>query len=134
MTAPFRVALLAGLVATCVPTVAVAQNALVDSLRRRVDSLERRTSALEGRVSALEALVGAQIPTSQPVPAPAGSQALANWRRLDRGMTMDQVRKLLGEPTSVGATGQLTMWSYPDYAQVTLVSAKVNGWSEPTSR
>ena len=131
MTALFRAALVAGLAVAWVPSVAVAQNAAIDSLRHRVDSLERRTAELERQVNALEAQMGAQPSGSQPVPTSAGSPALANWRRLNRGMTADQVRQLLGEPTSVTAGASLTTWRYPEMASVSFVSGKVNGWSEP---
>ena len=131
MTALFRAALLAALTAACVPSVAVAQNVLVDSLLHRIDSLESRTVDLERRVSALKSLIGAQPSTSQPVPKSARSLDLANWRRLNQGMTTDQVRKLLGEPTGVAAMSQLTFWDYPELAKVIFRSGKVDGWSEP---
>ncbi len=124
MTAIFRAALVAAFTAASIPTVAVGQNVSADSLLRRIDSLQRRTADLERRVSELEALIRVEPSGSRAVPT-----SLANWRRLRRGMKMDEVRKLLGEPESVDA-GYLTIWHYPG-ARVTFVDEKVDGWSEP---
>lgn len=116
MTAIFRAALVAAFTAAAVPTVAAGQKDVSP------DSLLRRIAALERRVDELEALV--RVAPSRAVPA-----SLANWRRLRRGMKMDEVRKLLGEPESVDA-GYLTIWYYPG-ARVTFVEEKVDGWEEP---
>lgn len=124
MIALFRTALLAAL--TCVPSVAVAQTVVIDSLRHRIDSLEHRTSALEHRVNVLEAMIQAQ-----PVPTSVASPSLANWRRLSRGMKADEVRTLLGEPESVNSSSYETIWRYPEFGYVTFRSKKLDGWSEP---
>ena len=124
MTAILRAALVAALTAASIPTVAVGQNVSAESLLRRVDSLQRRTADLERRVSELEALIRVEPSGSRAVPA-----SLANWRRLRRGMKMDEVRKLLGEPESVNA-GSFTRWYYPG-GSVTFDDDKVYGWDEP---
>jgi multidrug efflux pump subunit AcrA (membrane-fusion protein) len=129
MTAIFRAALVAVFTAASIPTVAVGQNVSADSLLRRIDSLQRRTADLERRVSELEALIRVVPSGSRAVPASPNSQDVANWRRLRRGMKMDAVRALLGEPESVDA-GYLTIWHYPG-ARVTFIEEKVDGWSEP---
>lgn len=131
MTALSRAALVAAFVATSIPTVAEGQNVSADSLLRRIDSLQRRTVDLERRVAELEALIRAEPSRSRAVPASPNPRDVANWRRLRRGMTMDAVRALLGEPESVSAGGSLTMWTYPDLAFVSFSSEKVDGWSEP---
>ena len=56
-----------------------------------------------------------------------------NWRRLRRGMTMDEVRALLGEPERVQALGGvITHWYWDSGADVSFdASDKLESWSEP---
>src|SRR5262245_53170115 len=125
MTAILRAALVAAFAATSIPAVAAGQNVSTDSLLRRIDSLQRRTADLERRVGELEARV--RVVTSRAVPASLGS-----WRSLRRGMKMNEVRELLGEPESVNTYASFTVWHYPDGASVNFSSDnKVDGWSEP---
>jgi hypothetical protein len=104
MTPMFRVALLAGLAASSVPAIAAGQEASADSLHHRIDLLERRTIDLEARVRELEALFRAEPARRPPVAASTKWRDVQNWRQLRMGMTMDQVRALLGEPERVDAT------------------------------
>ena len=132
MTAIFRAALVAAFTAASIPTVAVGQNVSADSLLRRIDSLQRRTADLERRVSELEALIRVEPSGSRAVPASPNSRDVANWRRLRRGMKMDAVRALLGEPERVRAVASFTIWDYADGASVTFGDDdKVYNWSEP---
>ncbi len=130
MTALFRAALVAAFTAASIPTLAAGQSVSTDSLLCRIDSLQRRTDDLERRVGELEALIRVEPSRSGAVPASPTSQDVANWRRLRRGMKMDEVRKLLGEPANVNA-GPFTVWQYPGGASVTFSDDKVYGWSEP---
>lgn len=130
MTAIFRAALVAVFTAASIPTVAVGQNVSADSLLRRIDSLQRRTADLEQRVRALEALIKAEPSRAQPVPESAKWQDLANWRRLRRGMNMDEVRALLGEPGRVNA-GRTTWWFWETLTYVYFENGKLDGWLEP---
>lgn len=124
MVAKVRVAILAFAVLAALPRAAVAQCTSTDSLQRRIDVLERRSVDLERRVVALEAL--ARTPTTPPIPT---SPKLENWRKLQIGMSMDDVRALLGEPDRVDAGG-ITLWSWGN-ADVEFMSGKVSGWHEP---
>jgi len=130
MTAMLRAALVAAFTAASIPTVAAGQKVSTDSLLRRIDLLQRKTVDLERRVGELEALIRAAPSRSRAVPASPNSRDVANWRRLRRGMKMDAVRELLGDPESVEA-GPFTRWQYPDGAQVTFYEEKVYGWEEP---
>lgn len=132
MTALFR-AVLAAALAAAIPSVAAGQRVSTDSLLRRIDSLERRTVDLERRVAELEALIRVEPSRVRTVPASSDPRDVANWRRLRRGMTMDAVRALLGEPESVNSNPIVTTWRYPDFGSVTFSSSseKVDGWSEP---
>ena len=126
----FRAALIAAIATASISTIAAGQNVSTDRLIRQIDSLQRRTDDLERRVSQLEARVKDQPSRSQVAPASANPRDIANWRRLRRGMTMDDVRALLGEPESVNA-GYITTWHYPKLAEVSFTAEKVYGWSEP---
>jgi hypothetical protein len=117
MTAILRAALVAAFTAAAIPTVAAGQTVSTDSLLRRIAALERRVGELEARV---------RVEPSRAVPA-----SLASWRRLRRGMKMDDVRELLGEPVSVEAV-VFIYWHYADGAQVVFgTDDKVQGWTEP---
>jgi len=134
MTAILRVAILTAMAASCTPAVAAGRQSSADSLLRRIDSLERRAADLEQRVRELETLVKVEPSRDRPVSASANWRDLANWRRLRRGMNMDQVRALLGEPERVDAISIRTTWTwgrYPEYAEVHFDEGKLAGWSEP---
>jgi hypothetical protein len=129
MTAILRAGLLAAFVAASIPALAAGQDTSTASLLRRIELLERANTDLEQRVRELESLIKSAPSQSQPIPSPAKWQDLANWRRLRRGMSMDQVRALLGEPERVDA-GYITLWRWA-YANVQFANEKLDGWSEP---
>lgn len=133
MIAIRRAALLVALVAATTPAVAEGQAPSPDSLIHRIVMLERTTASLEQRVSDLEALIKKVEPSrNRPVPASANGRDIANWRRLRRGMTADEVRALLGEPQRVLApSAYMTLWYYPNQGNVSFTSEQVDGWSEP---
>lgn len=60
---------------------------------------------------------------------PRTSDAQANWRQLRTGMSMDEVRALLGEPEHVEG-GTMTYWRWTN-AEVQFYRGKLDGWSEP---
>lgn len=135
MTSIHRAALLAAWAAASMPVVAAGQATSADSLLRRIELLERANTGLDQRVRALEALIAVEPSRAQPVPESAKWQNLANWRRLRRGMTMDEVRALLGEPERVDANAWNTFWYWaspggPD-VYFDSQSSKLDGWSEP---
>lgn len=129
MTAMLRAALFAALTATSLPAVAAGQATSSDSILRRVDFLERRVTDLERRVRDLEAPIAAEPSRDRRVSSSPDWRDLQNWRRLSRGMSMDEVRALLGDPQRVEA-GPLTYWHWSN-AQVYFMLDKLEGWSEP---
>jgi len=136
MTWILRATLLAALASSSLPAIAVAQKASVDSLIRRIDLLERTTIELERRVGGLEALIKSEASRDRSVPASPKWRDLQNWRRLRRGMTMDEVRALLGEPERVEALGGVaTYWRWESGGGARVEfdghSSTLNGWSEP---
>lgn len=131
MTATLRITLLVALAAACIPAVATGQDTSTESLLRRIELLERANTGLEQRVRELESLIRSKPSKGRAVTTSARWQDLANWRQLNLGMTMDEVRELLGEPERVEG-GSFTYWYWTD-AKVSFYSGKVDGWSEPSS-
>ena len=129
MTARLRASLFAALAAASIPAVAAAQDTSTAAILRRIEILERANTDLERRVHELESLIKSEPSQSQPVPVSTRWRDLANWRRLQLGMRMDEVRTLLGEPKRVDA-GPITFWRWGD-ANVYFMDEKVTGWSEP---
>lgn len=62
-------------------------------------------------------------------------QGISSWRRLSNGMSMDQVRNLMGEPWKVTNYGIFTIWDYGKFPNSGTVDfdkyGRVSGWSEP---
>ena len=110
-------------VAALTPDTSYAQ-----SLEERVQDLERRVQQLESKEKAAPA-----------VSAPArggrdGWRSQANWRMLKRGMSQDEVRRVLGEPHRVEAgVIPFTVWEYPSDGSATFSGdGALLGWSEPS--
>ena len=132
MTAILRAALLAALAAASIPAVATGQDTSTASLLRRIELLERANTDLARRVSDLEALIKSAPSQSQPIPSSTKWQDLANWRQLRRGMSMDKVRALLGEPERVMAMIGRVFWDWPGCQVQFDNNGKLDGWSEPS--
>ena len=122
------------------PNSASGQQPDVATLQARIEQLERTVHALELRIAALEAVAEAPTTPAGQATDPERSQELANWRRLRRGMKMDEVRELLGEPVRVQANIVSIRWDYyrivgdvgfPGYVEFDADSRRVEGWSEP---
>ena len=128
---PSLVAIVALVVA---PTSATAQQTDVTALLARLEQLEQTVRVLEQRIAVLEAEAPAPpVGQAQPATSPGSWRELANWRQLELGMTMDQVRALLGEPDRVEGGG-ITWWYWGEFSEggsVTFITRQVSGWSEP---
>jgi TonB family protein len=131
MTATLRIALLAALAAAFIPAVATGQDTSTASLLRRIELLESSNTDLERRVRELESLIKSKPSKGRAITTSARWQDLASWRQLRLGMTMDEVRELLGEPERVDG-GLLTIWYWAD-ANVDFRSDELAGWSEPSN-
>lgn len=128
MNRPYLSALVVLVFLSLAPSRTHAQDAATKRLQQRVDSLEQLVAELGRRVAQLEspAMSGA----TQTRTATGDSRNLANWRRLQEGMSYDQVRALLGEPTKVDG-GTVARWEYPRHGSVSFYSGRVSSWSEP---
>lgn len=96
-------------------------------LRQRITELENRIKALENFYLIFEESQDVQAGTVE------GWQNKKNWRRLETGMTKDQVQSILGKPIKT-IKGVRTLWYYPNIYRG-YVSFDENGrlivWSEP---
>lgn len=120
-----------------------------ESLTRRVQLLDTILASLQKRVEVLEQVAAAAPlvpPTTAAAPATATSERSAvsparvapagkGWRALRKGMSMSDVRTVLGEPTRVTAAF-FTTWYYPGSGirQGTVAFDNdnlVSGWAEP---
>jgi len=93
---------------------------VVLELRNKVIALEEEINKINKQKSLGNASV-------QEIPTP---QIQNGWRALKRGLSLDQVRVILGEPVRV-LGGEITIWSYKNNGSVTFYKDKVSGWSEP---
>lgn len=128
MTAILRAGLFATLAFVSLPAIAAGQGKPDEALLRRIEQLERR-------VRELETLIKTEQPrAAAPVASSGNARDLANWRRLRKGMTPDEVRSVLGEPERIDTMTYRSIWHYADYAAVNFdgSSKKVEGWSEPS--
>ncbi len=134
MRAVFSAALLYSLCAGFLPTIAEGQNRSSDSLSQRIVFLELKAVELERRIQELESLIKAEPPRDAPERGVGNWRDIAKWRRLSRGMTMEQVRTAIGEPDKVEVILSTTTWTwgeFPDYATVRFSNDRLAGWTEP---
>jgi outer membrane protein assembly factor BamE (lipoprotein component of BamABCDE complex) len=55
---------------------------------------------------------------------------ISSWRQLKKGMSEEQVRVLLGEPSKIDG-GTVSQWHYKSNGSVTFLDDKLFSWSEP---
>jgi hypothetical protein len=57
------------------------------------------------------------------------------WRKLELGLSMDDVRGILGEPREIGVIGTYVTWHYGDNilgGNVRFLNGKLRYWDEPS--
>ena len=70
-------------------------------------------------------------PVARPTPDVPKWKDIGLWRKLNRQMSKDQVRQLLGEPTRIEDGGVLVFWHY-GYGRVTFrENGSIYGFNEP---
>lgn len=91
--------------------------AFSQSAEQKVKELEKKIAQLELRIVKLEAAI-LKLQNNQAKPAAVsadGWKSKANWRLLKKGMTKDEVARILGEPSKVVPnTHYGDIWYYPD--------------------
>ncbi len=96
----------------------------------RITQLEKEVQELKAKLRVLETPAPKPIVNNKPTTSTEGWKSLANWRSLKSGMSYDEVRAILGEPTRI-AGGNLAFWYYPNRGDVTFREDKLTNWVEP---
>jgi len=115
----------------CIPFVFILCQSPAQAQQLRVEALEERIAQLELRVAALEMKL--IQPEARSIQASEKWKNRSLWRRLQDGMSRDEVESLLGEPRRIDG-GYLTCWYYSPqeyHSIVNLREGKVTGWTEP---
>jgi len=148
---PMRLgALLIALVSVGTPLAARAETGEVAALRQEVTELKQVVERLDGRVERLErqlssppaksSFQGSQSPAApvppSPAPAAPAESVRDHWRRIDHGMTTQEVEALLGPPQRTMKVNTRTVWyyTYPDVGSGSVVFAPDDGvadWQVP---
>ena len=96
----------------------------------RITQLENEVNELRLRVQKLENFQPNANNQQKQVVANEGAKSIANWRKLNRGMSYNEVRGLLGEPLRIEGGG-VAYWMYSNNGRVTFVRDTLSSWNEP---
>ena len=104
----------------------------VIELENRNAKLEKRVIELEKRVTKLEALL--KTSTKEDIKYSEKWKNRSLWRQLRIGMSMNQVKSLLGEPRKIDGGSSFTYWYYSKvswHSRVIFYDGRVDRWTEP---
>ncbi len=62
---------------------------------------------------------------------PASNDDKSQWRKLQRGMSKDDVKKLLGEPGKVSVSKYYEFWYYAGGSVTFDSKSRLDSWNEP---
>ncbi len=110
---------------------AFSVNATADD--ERLAKLEKEIKEIKIRLSNLEKLVVGNNHFTPPVSAGDGWKYLKSWRTLKSGMSYEDVRSILGEPSKIDG-GSVAYWYYANGGKVIFVRDKIQSWEEPSER
>ena len=96
----------------------------------RIRQLENEVNELRLRVQKLENPQPNASNQQKQVVANDGAKSLVNWRKLNSGMSYNEVRGLLGEPLRIEGGGVAT-WLYASNGSVVFIRDKLSSWYEP---
>jgi outer membrane protein assembly factor BamE (lipoprotein component of BamABCDE complex) len=96
----------------------------------RITQLENQVNELKLRIQKLENPQSNASNQQKQVVANEGAKSIANWRKLNRGMSYNDVRGLLGEPLRIEGGG-VAYWMYSNNGRVTFVRDTLSSWNEP---
>ena len=110
---------------------AAATSAQKETVEERVALLEKHVGDLQERVAKLEKQLTARL-VSVGKDAREGKNGVALWRALRKGMTKDEVKRLLGEPKDMMKLNEFDVWDYAGGGIVRFgASGLVDNWYEP---
>jgi hypothetical protein len=104
-----------------------AQNDEITKLRQKIVELENRIKDMEAILAKYQDQ-GKVLDESS-----YGWQNRKNWRKLETGMSTEQVLSILGEPIKM-IDGVKTLWYYPDTYRGYVSfddNGRLTGWHEP---
>ena len=96
----------------------------------RITQLEKEVQELKLRLSRLESPQSSNTQQQRIIITGEGWKSLANWRSLKNGMSYDEVRSILGEPSRVDG-GSIARWHYSNRGLAVFFSDKLERWEEP---
>ena len=96
----------------------------------RITQLEKEVQELKQRLTKLEVPQNASINQQKSILSSEGWKSLASWRSLKNGMSYDEVRSILGEPTRIDG-GTIARWYYSNQGIVFFFRDKLDRWEEP---
>jgi hypothetical protein len=96
----------------------------------RLTQLENQVNELRLRLQKLENPLPNASNQQKQVVANEGAKSIANWRKLNRGMSYNEVRGILGEPMRIEGGGIAT-WRYASNGSVVFIRDRLSSWDEP---
>ncbi len=105
------------------------------AIEARLSELEQTVQQLQQRISTLETKPGQSSPEASVVLRPGNSNEIRNWRQLRKGMSEQDVERLLGSAGKVDVS-EYTIWWYYNYpgggsVMFDAQSRKVKVWQKP---
>ncbi|NVK00093.1 MAG: hypothetical protein HWE12_01005 [Oceanospirillaceae bacterium] len=111
--------------------VATSNTVVADETADKLERLEKMIVALHNRLEVIEKKLSSEKAVS--AISSDGYKSVSNWRKLETGMSTDDVRALLGEPLKINGGG-VADWFYDNdiwHSKVTFVSGRLQAWAEP---
>jgi|AntDeeMinimDraft_5_1070356.scaffolds.fasta_scaffold18810_2 outer membrane protein assembly factor BamE (lipoprotein component of BamABCDE complex) len=120
----------------CTQKPVIAQKSKIEVLQSKVKILQKKISQLENKIARLEKLLSSDKATSvssQHGVNSDGWKDKQNWKKLKKGMSKEEVKKVLGKPGKIRTASYGDTWYYPDVlgGRVNFDAGRVEGWSEP---
>ena len=101
----------------------------VESQDEKIRELEKRIELLETRISELERVLVGELLSEGPV---GKSEEISAWRKLRRGMSREEVKRLLGEAENISVSAYAEIWRYErgGFAWFN-ANGQLDSWDEP---
>ena len=100
---------------------------------QEIRTLQQQVRELQERVDRLEASMARGVPVNRAEevePVPGGWREAFNWSLLVKGMTMEEVIEILGEPQKRRSANKYEFWEYGD-GLVRIYLRRLRSWDVP---